>query len=253
MGQVKHISMMNVGRLVYHDHGNHHLAGLGQPFPWPVKSWRFPPWTCCLRKPISVSRGWWGKVSKEKSKNVSLKRHEPWEYYGNPEVYSLRVSGQEGRPIPCKSSHIREKARQWGEEGRKRGVKRRSGNLFEEPRNNLGWEALLGQLSPALSWTEIKLLRDLLSPAFSISGDGKSHSHSEQLLLYLTTVMVKKFLALYLTGIFHVPTCDIRGHIPACTFCLRICVIPGSAGTPCLHSLQKQQTPWAEYKLCKKG
>lgn len=154
---------------------------------------------------------------------------------------------------PWKTSHVREKARQWGGEGRKRGVKRRPGNLLREPRNNLGWEALLGQLSPTLSWTKIKLLRDLFSPAFYISEDGKSHSRSGWLVLYLTTVMVKNFLALNLTGIFHAPTCDIRGHIPACTFCLWICVIPGSAGTPCLYSPLKQQTLQAEYQLCKKG
>lgn len=212
---------MNVRKLVYHDHGTTiWWQGWASSFPGQRKSQRFPPQTCCLRKPISVSRGWDRKVSREKSKEVSLKRHEPQEYDGNPEGRSLRVSGQEGSPNSCKTSHVGEKARQRGGEGRKRGVKRRSGNLVRGPRNNLGWEAPLEQLSPTLSWTEISLLRDLFSPAFNISEDGKSHSLSGWLVLYLTTVMVKHFLDLHLTGIFHVPTCDIRGHIPACTFCL---------------------------------
>lgn len=191
-------------------------------------------------------------MSRETSKKVSLKRPEPWEYYGILKSTAWGFLDKRGNPSSCKSGCVREKAGQWGGEGKKRGIKR-SGNLLREPRNNLGWEALLGQLSPTLSWTKIKLLRDLFSPAFNSSEDGKSHSRSGWLVLYLTTVMVKNFLALYLTGIFHVPTCDIRGHIPACTFCLWICVIPGSAGTPCLHSLLKQQTPQAEYQLCKKG
>lgn len=91
---------------------------------------------------ISVSRSWDWKISREKSKEISLERHEAWEYYGNPEGHSLRVAGQEGRtnPSSCKTRPVREKASQMGGEERERGVKGRAGNLVREPRNNLGWE-----------------------------------------------------------------------------------------------------------------
>lgn len=111
---------MNVRKLVYHDHGTTiWWQGWASPFPGQRKSQRFPPQTCCLRKPISVSRGWDRKVSREKSKEVSLKRHEPREYDGNPEGHSLRVSGQEGSPNSRKTSHVGEKARR-EEEGEER-------------------------------------------------------------------------------------------------------------------------------------